>query len=174
MLNEVVKTRALGVKLFVMDADGTMTDSAMYYSHEGEVMKRFSARDGMGITLLTRASISTAVITSENSEIVRRRSEKLGISHTILHCRDKTSALKSLCASIGISLDAVGYIGDDINDIPVMKICGLTACPSDSVPAVLEVVHYVCDKPGGNGAIREFAELVLKVQGKETLLPENW
>jgi 3-deoxy-D-manno-octulosonate 8-phosphate phosphatase (KDO 8-P phosphatase) len=162
------------VKLVVMDVDGTLTDSAMFYSASGEELKRFSARDGMGITLLHKAGIRTAIITSENSMIVERRAEKLGIEDVVLGCRNKSDALVLLCHRLGTPLDQVAYIGDDINDVPVMGLCGLSGCPADAVDAVRIVSAYHCQATGGNGAVREFAEYILRAQGKSVTLQENW
>jgi YrbI family 3-deoxy-D-manno-octulosonate 8-phosphate phosphatase len=160
--------------MLVMDVDGTLTDGAMYFSPEGEALKRFSTRDGMGVTLLRRAGIDCAIITSENSEIARRRAEKLRIEHLILHSHDKTTDLLALMAQLQVPMEAVAYIGDDVNDGPVMRHCGLTACPSDAVEAIKDRVHYVCTAAGGNGAVRELAEMILTAQGHPITLPEGW
>ncbi len=169
-----VEERASRVRLVAMDVDGTLTDSAMYFSPQGEAMKRFSTRDGMGVTLLHRAGIPCVIITSENSEIARRRAEKLKIEHVILHSHDKTRDLSNLIEKLGIAMEAVAYIGDDVNDAPVMKLVGLAACPSDAVATIKSVAHYVCNASGGNGAMRELAELVLTAHGKPVDLPERW
>ncbi len=169
-----LEERAARVRILVMDVDGTLTDGAMYFSGEGEALKRFSTRDGMGITLLRRAGIEAAIITSENSEIARRRAEKLKIDHVVLGSHDKTADLQQLMAQLKIPMDAVAYIGDDVNDGPVMRICGLTACPCDAVQAIRERAHHVCSASGGNGAVREFAELILTMQGHPVTLPEGW
>lgn len=166
--------RAKRVKLLVMDIDGTLTDGAMYYTREGEYMKRFSTRDGMGLTLLNRAGIDLAIITSEDSEIAAQRGKKLKIEHVILGSRDKTSSLQQLATQLTLPLDSIAYIGDDVNDGPVMKICGLTGCPSDAVASIKEVSHFHSKFPGGNGAVREFAELILTSQGHPVTLRENW
>lgn len=157
-----------------MDVDGTLTDGAMYFSPEGEALKRFSTRDGMGITLLRRAGIDCAIITSENSTIAQRRAEKLGIQNVVLHSHNKTRDLSSLMQELTIPLEHVAYIGDDVNDEPVMKICGLTACPSDAVETIKNTAHYVCTASGGNGAVREFAEVILRAQNKPITLAEGW
>lgn len=157
-----------------MDVDGTLTDSAMYFSERGEELKRFSSRDGMGITLLHRAGIQTAIITGENSPIVSRRAEKLEISTVVLGCHDKTTTLLNLARQLTISAEDIAYIGDDVNDLLVMRHCGLSACPSDAVKAIKDESHIVCVATGGNGAVREFAEFILLSQGQPITLPENW
>jgi 3-deoxy-D-manno-octulosonate 8-phosphate phosphatase (KDO 8-P phosphatase) len=166
--------RALSIKMLIMDVDGTLTDSAMYFSARGEELKRFSTRDGMGITLLHRAGIRTGIVTSENSEIVTRRAEKLGIQEVVLGCHDKTTTLYDISRRLSIAPSDIAYIGDDVNDLHVMTCCGLAGCPSDAVPAIKAVAHVIAGFPGGNGAVREFAEFILTSQGKSVGLPENW
>ncbi len=162
------------IKILVMDVDGTLTDGAMYYSANGEELKRFSTRDGMGITLLSRGNIETAIITSENSAIVSSRADKLKIAHVYLGSRDKTKTIKELAEKLNLSLQNIAYIGDDINDEHVMKICGFSACPSDAVEIIRKTASYICKAKGGNGAVREFSEIILKAQGKPVSLKENW
>lgn len=169
-----VQERAQRIKMVVMDVDGTLTDGAMYYSAEGESLKRFSTRDGMGVTLLRRAGLIPAIITSEHSPIAQQRAQKLGIEHVVLGSHDKTASLTSLASRVGLSLEAVAYIGDDVNDGPVMNICGLTACPSDAVASIREQATLVCRFSGGNGAVREFIEMILEAQGHPVTLTEGW
>lgn len=169
-----VEERAKRIRLVVMDVDGTLTDAAMYYTAEGEYMKRFTTRDGMGITLLRRAGIECAIITSEMSEIARKRGEKLKIEHIILGSHDKSASLMDLSQKLNIPMEAIAYIGDDVNDGPVMRLCGLTGCPSDAVDAIKEIAHHTCTLPGGHGAVREFAELILRSQQQPVILPERW
>jgi YrbI family 3-deoxy-D-manno-octulosonate 8-phosphate phosphatase len=162
------------IKLLVMDVDGTLTDSAMYYSANGEELKRFSTRDGMGITLLKRNNIIPAIITSEESMIAKSRADKLKIEHVILGCKNKTEALNELALKLNLELYEIAYIGDDINDENVMLICGFSACPSDAVQTILNTADYVCENKGGYGAVREFCELILTSQNKSITLSENW
>ena len=169
-----VEERAKRVRLFIMDIDGTLTDGAMYYSANGEELKRFSTRDGMGVTLLQRAGIECAIVTSEHSQIAAKRAEKLKITQVILGSHDKTASVTELSEYLSIPVEAIAYIGDDVNDGPVMRLCGFTGCPSDAVEAIKDRSHYVCSQRGGNGAVREFAEFILKAQGHAVTLPENW
>jgi len=169
-----VEERAQRVRLLIMDIDGTLTDGAMYYSANGEELKRFSTRDGMGITLLHRAGIECAIVTSEHSQIAAKRAEKLKIKHVILGSHDKTMSVTDLSEYLRIPMEAIAYIGDDVNDGPVMRLCGFTGCPSDAVEAIKTHAHYVCTHQGGHGAVREFAELILTAQGHAVTLPENW
>lgn len=157
-----------------MDVDGTLTDGTVFYSAEGEAMKRFSLRDGMGIELLRKAGIDAAIITSENSRIVIKRAEKLKIEHLILGSRNKKQSLQELAGNLMLSTEEIAYIGDDVNDIQPMQTAGYSACPADSADEVKKAADYICKATGGNGAAREFCELILKAQGKPVVLPESW
>lgn len=174
MENSILIEKLKEIKLLVMDVDGTLTDAAMYYSDDGEALKRFSTRDGMGITLLKRGGIKSAIVTSEDSAISEKRALKLRIDHIFLMCHNKTDAVKELAEKLSISLENIAYIGDDINDGPVMKIVGVSACPADASRTILEIADYVCRFDGGNGAVREFIELILESQNKSITLTENW
>lgn len=162
------------VKLLVLDVDGTMTDGTVYYSANGEELKRFSIRDGMGIVLLDLGNIPVAIITSENSNIVKARASKLNIEYVILGSRNKKQSLIELVDKLGLALDDVAYIGDDINDIQALEISGVSACPADANKYVKYVCDYICQSEGGKGAVREVVELILLSQNKSITLPENW
>ncbi len=160
--------------MLVMDVDGTLTNGKVFYSKNGEEVKVFSIRDGMGIELLRKGGIMTAIITSENSEIVTARANKLNIEHVILGSRNKKQDLKDLSLKVGISIDSMAFIGDDINDIQAMQVAGIGACPKDSTEQVLMIADYICTHEGGNGAVRELAEKILLSQNKQITLPESW
>ena len=128
----------------------------------------------MGVTLLRRAGIECAIVTSEHSQIAAKRAEKLKITHVILGSHDKSTSVQELSEYLSIPMEAIAYIGDDVNDGPVMSLCGLAGCPSDAVEAIQSRSQYVCSQKGGNGAVREFAEMILTAQGHEVTLPENW
>jgi YrbI family 3-deoxy-D-manno-octulosonate 8-phosphate phosphatase len=168
------KDRLATVRLVVLDVDGTLTDGGMYYSAEGDVLKRFYVQDGMGITLLQRAGIEIALLTSENSPIVTARAKKLKITHVILGCQAKKKALEELSQKLSIPLEQVAYMGDDVNDEASMQIAGVKVCPGDALPRIQAISDYVCKRPGGNGAVREFAEMLLKAQNKSNTLPIVW
>lgn len=175
MLNDAQITQRLSkIKLLAMDVDGTLTDSAMYFSARGEEMKRFSTRDGMGITLLHKCNIDTAILTSENSPIVTARANKLSIKNVILNCHDKSTAIRELAEKLQLDLSEVAFIGDDINDEHIMKIVGFSACPADSVEIIKSTADYICKFDGGNGAVREFAEQILTSQNKSISIQEQW
>lgn len=174
MIIKDLKSKLSKVKLLVMDVDGTLTDGAMYYSASGEELKRFSTRDGMGITLLQKSGIKTAIVTSEASQIALKRGEKLKIDKIILGSKDKTSSLEELCKYFEINIEEIAYIGDDVNDLHAMKMAGISACPGDSVESIKKIADFICIANGGNGAVRELCEKILKAQEKPTILTENW
>lgn len=160
-----LRDRARRVKLVLTDCDGVLTDAGVYVSADGERLKRFSLRDGMGVERLrTIGNIPTGIITREQSAIVAKRAEKLRIEELHLGVRDKLPVVRAIAATRGLSLEELAYIGDDMNDLEVLDRVGLSAAPADAEPLVLDRVHYVCQRAGGHGAFREFAELVLAAQ----------
>ena len=158
-------SRALkGVRLFATDVDGVLTDGGMYYSESGDELKKFNTRDGMGIKLLQRAGLITALITMEETKLVMRRAEKLAIPEVHQGAREKLAVLRALAARHGLTLEEMAYIGDDVNDLEALKAVGFSAAPADAMPSVLKVVNYVCRKSGGEGAVREVVDLILAAQ----------
>lgn len=157
--------RAQRIRLVLADCDGVLTDGGVYVSELGETMKRFSLRDGMGVERLrTIAGISTGIVTREQSAIVAKRAEKLRIEELHLGVRDKLPAVQAIAARRGLTLDEIAYIGDDVNDLEVLDVVGLSAAPFDAEPLVLDRVHLRCSRAGGRGAFREFAEFILAAQ----------
>jgi len=154
--------KARKIKLVLTDSDGVLTDTGVFYSDQGEVMKRFSIRDGMGVERLRNLmKIETGIITGELSGSVRMRAEKLMIKELYLGIKDKASLLKEILNKNNYNAENIAFIGDDINDIELMKLVGLTASPSDGMLDVRNIVDYVCEEKGGHGAFREFAELIM-------------
>ena len=153
------------IKLFLTDVDGTLTDGGMYYTAEGDVMKCFYVRDGMGMQLLQKAGVKVGIITSENTPIVEKRARKLGVDFLYqgVGFNRKVEAVEDLCQQLGISMSEVAYIGDDVNDIALLSVVGLAACPQDAEDQVKTVEGImVTHKQGGKGAVREFAKYILK------------
>ena len=162
------------VKLFLTDVDGCLTDGGMYYTAEGEVMKRFCTYDGMGMVCLQQAGIPCGILTSENSMIVKARAEKLKLKYLYLgvgskvnpDCLTKLQAAQQICAELGISLGEVCYVGDDINDVELLSHVGYPCCPLNARPEVLSIPGiHVLKTPGGQGAIREVTDRIL--EGRE-------
>lgn len=150
------------IKMFLTDCDGCLTDGGMYYSENGDELKKFNTRDGMGVALLRAKGIITGIITSESVDLNRRRAEKLNLDVLEAGCKDKVAVVKRLCEQYGIGLDNVAYIGDDINDMEVIKMVGYGCAPADSMPQVKAVADYVTKAKGGEGVIREVVSLLEK------------
>jgi len=153
---------AFDIRLFVTDVDGTLTDGGMYYTAQGEYMKLFNTRDGMGLSMLREAGIEIAIMTSEDSEIVSRRAEKLGITRVYLGVRDKLTRMTALCQELDLPLTSVAYVGDDVNDLDVIRNVGLGFAVADADSRVLQAADVMLSKRGGKGAVREAAEWVLE------------
>lgn len=154
-----------------MDVDGTLTDGKIYMSAKGELMKAFNIKDGYAIARLRDYGIEPVIITGRSSEIVSQRCQELKISELHQGIDNKSYKLREICQNHDILLSQVAYIGDDLNDLPSMKICGFSACPSDAMKRVKNSVNYVCESKGGDGAIREFIDYLLsKRQDGEDLV----
>lgn len=149
------------IKLFATDVDGVLTDAGMYYSESGDEWKKFNTRDGMGIKLLQRAGLITAIVTQERTRLVARRAEKLAIPELHQGAMDKLSVIRDMAARHGLSLQQVAYIGDDVNDIEALQAVGLSAAPADALPQVVKIVDYLCRAKGGEGAVRELTDMIL-------------
>lgn len=152
------------IKLLILDVDGVMTDAGMYYSENGDILKKFNAKDGMGILQLTKNNFQVGVISSGfKGELVKQRADLLKIQHFYLGREQKLSVLKQWCENLHISLAEVAMIGDDVNDLELMQHIGYSACPADASNQVLAHVDCVLTKKGGDACIREFIEDVMGV-----------
>jgi 3-deoxy-D-manno-octulosonate 8-phosphate phosphatase (KDO 8-P phosphatase) len=159
-----LRARARKIRLVLTDNDGVLTDTGVYYGSEGEVMKRYSIRDGMGVERLRDAGIETAIVTGELSGNVKKRAEKLQMRYLYLGVRDKEALLPEITRETGCTVEQIAYIGDDVNDLGIMAAIaerGITAAPADAVADVARSVHYRCAARGGFGAFREFADWIL-------------
>lgn len=163
-----LRARARRLRLVLTDSDGVLTDGGVYYSDHGEALRRFSVRDGMGVERLRLAGVGTAIMTRELCGCVERRAAKLRLPHLFLGVQDKAARLPAVLAETGLELDALAYIGDDVNDLGIMAAIGehgLTAAPADAMPELLAVCHHRCTARGGHGAFRDFAEWILGLRG---------
>ena len=161
MINNKLNQKCKKIKLVVTDVDGVLTDGDMYYSEKGEIMKKFNAKDGMGVELLLQNNIKTILLTRENSKIVKKRGLKIKAASTITGIQNKESHLEKICRKFRVLPKEIAYIGDDVNDIEISKLVGLSAAPSDGITVLQKIVDYVCKNKGGNGAFREFADLII-------------
>ncbi|MDE7442217.1 MAG: HAD-IIIA family hydrolase [Muribaculaceae bacterium] len=160
-------------KLFITDIDGVWTDGGMYYTAEGDVMKRFSVKDGWGVIFLRHLGIPMAIMTGENTEIVARRAAKLKIDRCYLGVKDKLALARKLCDELGITLRDVAFIGDDINDLRLLREVGFSGCPDNTPWYVKKEVRYIGNMKGGEGAFREFVETILDENGILTKIIEE-
>jgi 3-deoxy-D-manno-octulosonate 8-phosphate phosphatase (KDO 8-P phosphatase) len=163
MINDELAKKAAKIKLLLTDCDGVLTDCGVYYGENGEVLKKFNIRDGMGVERLRKlVNVETGIITGELSPSVKMRAEKLKITELYLGIKDKPAVLKEILQRKNLQADDIAYIGDDTNDVEIMKLVGLAACPADAMIFAKNQAHYICENKGGEGAFREFAELIIK------------
>lgn len=149
------------IKLFCTDIDGVWTDGSMYYSEKGDELKKFHTYDSAGVLFLSELGIETAIITSEKTQIVKRRADKLGIKNIFQGVSNKLSVCKQLCLKNNLNLSNIAYIGDDLNDISLLKKVGLSACPNNAPLYIKNIVDWVIPVSGGFGAYRFFIERYL-------------
>ncbi|GAB1351057.1 HAD-IIIA family hydrolase [Ignavibacteriales bacterium] len=160
-------SKAKKLKILITDVDGVLTDTGVYYSSDGELMKRFSIRDGMGVERLrTECGIDTGIMTGENSAAVSKRAEKLKIVHYFPGVKDKKSVFKEIIASGNFAADEIAFIGDDYNDIGIIEEAAFTASPANGMPFIRSLVNYVCSVDAGHGAFRDFAELIIDLRSR--------
>lgn len=152
----------MNIKLVATDIDGVWTDAGMYYDNHNNQLKKFNANDGAGVLLLKTLNIPVCIVTGEETEIVRRRAEKLKINYLFQGCDNKCTQVESLCNELGISLDEVAYVGDDFNDVKLLRKVGISACPANASDYIKKEAKWTLEKKGGDGAFREFVERILK------------
>lgn len=150
------------VKYFVLDVDGTLTDGFLCYLSDGQEIKQFNIKDGLAIVWARKAGIKFVVITGRKSNIVERRMRELGVDHVFQGIEDKKLFLMGFLQEKVIDPGKVAYVGDDLNDLPAMRICGFKACPQDACEEVRQIADYVSGLKGGHGAVRDIIEFVLK------------
>ena len=154
------------IKLLVLDVDGVLTSGQIIFGSDGELMKKFHAQDGLGITLAHKAGLSVAIITGRESQMVHLRSAELNIKDVYQGALSKTEALAELMVKYNLTLDQIAFVGDDLNDLPVLIRVGLPCAVANAVPEVKQYAQLVTNHAGGNGAVREVVEYILKAQGK--------
>ncbi len=150
-------------KLIITDIDGVWTDGGMYYDQTGNEWKKFNTSDSAGVLFCKLKNIPVTIITGENTEIVARRAKKLKIDYIIQGAKNKLKEAENICKILGIELRDVAYIGDDLNDIELLSNVGISACPSSAPDYVKKYAKVITKNKGGEGAFREFVEIVLKV-----------
>jgi len=161
-----VEDRASRVKLLLMDCDGVLTDGQIWIVENGEDQKTFNTRDGLGLDLFHRAGLRSGIISGRQSSAVQRRSESLGISFVRQGCENKLAAFEEILSEAGVDQSEVAFIGDDLNDVPLMRRSELAVAVADGVEEAKEFAHFVTNARGGNGAVREIVEIILKAQNR--------
>jgi len=147
------------IKFLVLDVDGTLTDGGMYFDSSGDEIKKFNAKDGRGMINAIKAGVPVALLSSGlNKPLLEKRASMLGIKHVFANEADKLTVLKKWCKELNISLQETAFIGDDINDMAVMKQVGVAACPCDAVTEIRNLAHIVLNRKGGEGCVREFID----------------
>lgn len=155
--NTVLKS----IKILISDVDGVLTDGGLYYSSSGISLKRFNVKDGMAVKLLHEVNIKSGIISSDKSTIIKARAATIKMDHVLIGEWNKKEAAEKICNELGLTLKNLAFIGDDVNDIPLLQAAGFSACPSDAAANVKDVVHFVSDVPGGSGVFRQIAEMII-------------
>jgi len=165
-LPPAVIDRARQIKLMCFDVDGVLTDASLWYSESGEALKVFNALDGHGLRLMRESGITIAIVTGREGPIMAHRAADLGISLVMQGVRDKLQAVTELAAQQAVTLEQVGFMGDDLIDLPIMQRVGLAVSVPNAPSYVAQVAHWVSSRPGGHGAARECCDVILAAQGK--------
>lgn len=155
----------MGIRCLVLDVDGVLTKGEITYTSSGEELKTFHAKDGMGLAIAHAMGLQTAIITGRTSPIVERRAKELKISHLQMGSHNKSAGLQVVLDTLQVEPQEVAYMGDDLNDLGVMSRVGLAMTPQDGVPEIKDIADYICQANGGEGAVREAVEYILKREG---------
>lgn len=154
------------IKYLVIDVDGTMTDSGVYYDGTGNEFKKFSTKDGAGFFAAHAVGMKYMILTGRECEATARRMKEMKADYLIQNCTDKIGFLRSFVAEEKISFEEIGYLGDDLNDYPVMQLAGFAGCPADACEEIKEICDYVSSVKGGYGAVRDIISWLLKQRGE--------
>jgi len=163
-LNQTIIKKIKKIRVLLTDVDCVLTDCGMYYNKTGDIMKKFHARDGMGVTLLRKNSIPTIIVTKEKTSMVRQWAKRMKIFKTFEGIQDKEQILGKICNILNVEPNQVAYIGDDVNDIRLLSRVGFSAVPNDAISDAKKIANYICKTQSGNGVLREVADLVLRTQ----------
>lgn len=164
------KTRAQNIKMILMDVDGTLTDGTLIAMPDGEELKSYHVRDGLGILLAYVAGFKTGIITGKTSKALDKRAARLKIMELYQGILDKKQVFLKILEKHSLKPEEIAYIGDDLGDLEVIKLSGFSGAVADAHPLIKKHSHFLCDKPGGKGAVREFIEFILDAQDKWKLV----
>lgn len=154
------------ITTFIFDVDGVLTDGRLLISDNGELLRTMNARDGYAMKIAIDQGFNVCIITGGRNEGVRQRLQDLGVQAIYLNASDKTGYMQTYMTDMGLTAQEVLYMGDDIPDIPVMRMAGMACCPQDAVNEVKAISHYISHRNGGDSCVRDVIEQVLKVHGK--------
>jgi len=155
------------VKLLSLDVDGVLTDGGIYYADDGNTYRKFNAKDGMGMVRLMNTGVQVTIISAGRPGGIEHRANRLGIKHVFTDVHDKLSVLRKLCDELGIGMEDVAHIGDDVNDLAIMEHIGLSITVADAVDDVLDVADIVTRRQGGAGAVREICDAIIRLRELE-------
>lgn len=161
MVNAKIIKKCKKIKFVISDVDGVLTDAGMYYSSNGDELKKFNTRDGMAVELLAKNKIKVILMSKEKSKIILNRARKINVVKAYVGVLNKAAKLPEICKEFNINVDEIAYIGDDINDLEIMTKVGFSVSPRDGVEKVRQISDYTCKLNGGEGVLREVAELII-------------
>jgi len=165
-LNSILRNKCRKISIVLTDVDCVLTDGGMYYTENGDIMKKFHTRDGMGVSLLRRKKISTIIITKEKTKFVKKWAKKMNVEKLYDGIEKKEDLVTTICSKYDVTLQELAYIGDDINDLELLKKVGLSVTPADGITDAKKICNYICKSKGGEGAFRELADLILQTRMK--------
>ena len=165
LTKEQLLERLSSIKLLSLDTDGVLTDGGLYYTDDGEELRKFNVKDGLGIQRVQAAGVKVAIITASSTPSIAHRGRRLGVDYVFLDCEDKLATLVRICDEMGIDLNQVGHVGDDLNDLSVFDAVGCPMAVADATDEALTSVLFVTKKKGGDGAVREICDLIVSIQG---------
>ena len=163
-MKKLLLSKIKKIEILLTDVDCVLTDCGMYYDKRGDSMKKFHTRDGMAVTLLRKKRIPTIIVTKEKTIIVRKWAKKMKVYKTYDGIIDKVSILSKICKTFNVKSEQVAYIGDDVNDLELLKNVGFSAVPNDAISEAKIIADYICKTNGGNGVLREIADLVISAK----------
>lgn len=166
--------KAEPVRLLLLDVDGVLTDGSLIYSEQGIESKMFNTQDGLGIKLVQQAGVATGIITARSSELVRQRAEELGMDYIHQGAKNKLEAFRTILEQAGLKPFQVCYMGDDLIDLGLLTRVGLSACPENAVSEVQQACHLLSRRKGGNGAVREVCDLIIRAKGLHEKLMQQF
>lgn len=170
----ILFTKAEQLRLLLLDVDGVLTDGSLLYSENGVETKSFNTQDGLGIRLVQKAGVDVGIITARNSELVRRRSRELGMKYICQGIGNKFDSYKEIIRQADLKPYQVCYMGDDWIDLALLSRVGLAACPANSVLEVQDICHFITRRSGGNGAVREVCDLIIRAKGAYATLLQQF